>query len=375
MKPLHRKRNWSAEDSVGWMFMGEHGGPCDKSCEMCYYAHQKNLVFYDLNTMILMANMFKHYYGLNAADITGGEPTIYKHIVPLVQHCKNIGLSPRIITHGQNIRDDWKLGGKVPLYKAIEEAGLELWRVSLHGNSAESHDHVLGSKGSFDRVMANLPNIGVETQFNTTLLDTNYKDLPVEVLKDREPTVWNMIYFLPYFYWSDQTGETEAAFQVQYREAAPYVARAIETMEANGWEVNMRYWPLCVAKEFGFEANVSGYHQVAFDPWEWRLGVTGRSTMESVNKDGGWYQHERRLAEEWMSDRRNSACTGCSLDMICDKPPGQYQKKYGVSELKPVAGPMIHDPLHFQKTRVIHGTRRSVGDGDEPAEEQAVQVG
>lgn len=366
MKPLRKPRNWSAEDSVGWMFMGEHGGPCDKSCQMCYYAHQKNLVFYSYETLVQHANLFKHYYKLDACDITGGEPTIFKtktgDIVDLVGHCANIGLKPRIITHGQNLRDNWMLGRKRPLYKEIEDAGLELWRISIHGGSAASHDEVLGSAGSFDAMVANFDNLSVETQFNTTLLNTNYKDLPVNVLRDRDPTVWNIIYFLPYFYWSDKTGKTEAAFQVTYRDAAPFVARAIEEMESLGWEVNLRYFPLCISEEFGFAENVSGYHQVPFDPWEWRLNVTQRVPIEQIESEGGWYNSERKRALTWMASRDNEVCSRCSYKEICDKPPEQYQEKYGLSELRPVEGTdELHDPLHFQKQRGRTTAKEAVG--------------
>src|SRR5262245_51096564 len=122
MKPLYKPRTQDIE-SRGWLFMGEQGGPCDKSCTFCYYAHQQNLVFFDLNTLIQHANLFRHYYGLNACDITGGEATIYKtrdgDIVDLVAHCARIGLAPTIITHGQNNRDDFKLGYARPLYQEI----------------------------------------------------------------------------------------------------------------------------------------------------------------------------------------------------------------------------------------------------------------
>jgi len=350
MKPLRKPRNGMG--SIGWLFMGEMGGPCDKACQMCYYSHQKNLVFYSLETMIQHANMFRHYYGLDGCDITGGEATIYRDIVPLVAHCRRIGLSPRIITHGQNLRDDFRVEGGVPLYRRIEEAGLELWRVSLHGGSAKSHDAVLCQDGSFGRVIANLDKPGVEVQYNTTLLRTNYEDLPVNILKDRPPTVYNIIYFLPYFHWSTEQGQIDSAFQAEYRKASPFVARAIEELEARGWEVNVRYWPLCIAEEFGFAENVCDYYQVPYDPWEWRLNVTARTPMERIEQQGGWDRAERNQAAIWMRGRDCAECDSCALRTICDHPPRQYQEKFGTSELRPVKGPLIIDPLHFQKLRV-----------------------
>lgn len=352
MKPLYKHRDGVC--SRGWLFMGEQGGPCDKACQMCYYAHQKNLVFYDYWTLVLHANMFRHYYGLDACDITGGEATIYKtkhgDIVDLVRHCSNIGLRPTIITHGQNIRDDWKLGRPRPLYQEIEDAGLEDWLVSLHGGSAASHDAVLGENGSFDRLLHGVSLVKRPVRYNTTIMDTNYKDLPVNILSDKPPTVWNPIMFNPFYVWSK---EKEIDFQVQYREAAPYLADAIQKLEPLGWEINVRYWPLCIAQEFGFAENVCGYHQVPFDPWEWRLSVTQRIDMSQVEKEGGWYSAERLRAAAWMKGRENTACEGCAASSICDKPPLQYQKRYGNGELVPIGGPAMTDPLHFQSKRGV----------------------
>lgn len=339
------------------MFLGEQGGPCDKKCEFCYYAWQKNLVFFSLDTLFGHANLFRHYYGLSACDISGGEATIYKtpqgDIVDLVAHCARIGLQPTIITHGQNNRDDWKLGRKRPLYQEIEDAGLQDWLISLHGGSAPSHDKILCQEGSFAKLVAGLDLVKRPVRFNSTLCLDNFKDLPVNILKDRPPTVWNPIMFNPFHAWSPKTGKTEIDFQVQYRECAPYLARAIEALEPLGWEVNVRYWPLCIAQEFGFAENVCGYHQVSFDPWEWRLNVTSRNYMETIEKEGGWYESERLRAGQWMGRRDNEACAGCSLTAICDKPPEQYQAKYGVGELVRVSGDAVSDPLHFQRHRSV----------------------
>lgn len=339
------------------MFLGEQGGPCDKTCEFCYYAWQKNLVFYSLDTLIGHANMFRHYYGLDACDITGGEATIYKtpkgDIVDLVRHCAAIGLRPTIISHGQNNRDDFKLGRANPLYQEIENAGLEDWLISLHGGSAASHDAILGQAGSFDRLLQGLSLVQRPVRFNSTIVATNYKDLPVNVLKDRPPTVYNMIAFNPFHAWHEKTGLTEIDFQVKYEESAPYVARAVEELEAVGWEVNVRYFPMCIAEKYGFAENVCGYHQVPYDPWEWRLNVTNRSPMELIERQGGWVAAERNAALQWMSGRGNAVCGTCANRMICDAPQLQYQTKYGHGELIPITGETRIDPLHYQKARGV----------------------
>jgi hypothetical protein len=355
MKPLYKPRGGII--SRGWLFMGEQGGPCDKACEFCYYAAQKNLVFFSYETLLGHANLYRHYYGLDACDITGGEATIFKtktgDIVDLVAHCARIGLKPTIITHGQNNRDDWKLGHARPLYQEIEAAGLEDWLISLHGGSAPTHDKILGSAGSFDRLVRGLDLVTRPVRFNATIVDTNYRDFPVNVLKDRPPTVFNLIAFNPFHAWHEKTGLREIDFQAQYKDSAPYVARAVEELEARGWEVNVRYFPMCIAEEHGFAQNVSGYHQVPFDPWEWRLNVTARTPLEKIEQQGGWEAAERNAALAWMKDRGNPTCSACANRMICDAPQLQYQKKYGLSELTTVSGEARIDPLHYQKHRGV----------------------
>ena len=355
MKPLYKPRGGII--SRGWLFMGEQGGPCDKSCEFCYYAWQKNLVFYSYETMLQHANLFRHYYGLDACDITGGEATIYKTpkgtIVDLVRHCAQIGLRPTIISHGQNNRDDWNLGYKRPLYQEIEEAGLEDWLISLHGGTPESHDKILGSEGSFNRLIDGLDLVQRPVRFNATIVGTNYKDFPVNILKDRPPTVFNLIAFNPFHAWNEKTGPTEIDFQVQYEESAPYVAKAVEQLEAIGWEVNVRYYPMCIAEKHGFAENVSGYQQVPYDPWEWRLNVTGRTRMEQIERQGGWVAAERNMGVQMLGGRSNPTCSSCANAMICDAPQPQYQAKYGLGEMLPIVGEPRIDPLHYQKERGV----------------------
>ena len=356
-KPLYRPRDGVC--SRGWLFMGEQGGPCDMKCQMCYYAYQKNLVFYSLQTMIQHANLFRHYYGLDACDISGGEGTIYKHIIPLVDHCAKIGLRPTLISHGQNNRDDYapKWAGVEegePLYQALERVGLEDWLISLHGGDAESHDAILGKAGSFDRLMAGLDLLKRPVRFNSTLQRENLDHLPVDILLDREPTVWNPIVFNPFHEWAKKTGKSEIEFQVTLTRAAEVLAPAIEKLEAAGWEVNVRYFPICIAEKFGFAENVSGYHQVPFDPWEWRLNATQRTPMPKIIEAGGWYTAEREMALNHAKQRDNPKCDSCSRRPICDGPQSQYQAAFGIEELIPHEGELLTDPLHFQKERAVN---------------------
>lgn len=319
---------------------------------MCYYAYQSQLVFYNLDTLISRANLFRHYYGLEYCDISGGEATIYgpkkdgrrPDLEKLVSHCRNIGLLPTIITHGQNNTKE--------LVAGVEEAGLEDWLISLHGMQ-KGHEltvvnHKNDGQGGFKKLTENLKNCTRPVRFNTTLQNFNYQELPLmaQYLVDTQrATVWNMIQFNPFYAWA---GKEVIEFQEQMSTMAPFVAEAIQIAEKAGWEVNVRYWPFCVAAEYGFAKNCVNFYQTQYDPWEWALVATNRAPMDVVNQVGGQEAANRLFCDEIAKRRSNEKCNACAMRPICEGPSEQYQQRYGIEELKPFSGELITDISFFE---------------------------
>lgn len=352
IRPIY-KHDHLSPTKRGWLFLGKNGGPCDKACKMCYYAYQNTLVFYDLNTLIGRANLFRHYYDLEYCDISGGEATIYgpkkdgrrPELEKLVNHCANIGLKPTIITHGQNNTEQ--------LVKGVEDAGLEDWLISLHGLEQGHNQTVVNHKGIGDggwsRLTENLHHCQRPIRFNTTLQNFNYAELPglAHWLSDnREATVWNLIQFNPFYAWGNKE---VIEFQEQMSTMAKYVADAIQIAELAGWEVNVRYWPFCVANEYGFAKNCINFYQTQYDPWEWALVATNRAPMEAIEHVGGIEAANRLFCDEIAKRRSNEKCEACSLRAICEGPSEQYQARYGIEELKPFSGERITDITCFEK--------------------------
>lgn len=339
----------------GWLFMGEHGGPCDKACKHCYYAFQKQLVFYDLNTMIGHANRMRWYYNLRYCDISGGEATIYgpkskdgrrPWLEALIGHCARIGLKPTVITHGQNNTPE--------LVKGVEDAGLEDWLISMHGME-EGHDNLVVNHsgkggGGWQKLVDNLKNITRPARFNSTIQAFNYQELPTQaawLADNMPPTVLNLIQFNPFFAWA---GKEVIEFQEKMTTLAPYVAEAVHTAEAAGWEVNVRYFSPCVAAEWGFERNCVGYFQTQIDPWEWSLVATEKAPMNWVQSVGGMHQANMQICRHIAQSRANDKCRECRFfGGACEGPPEQYVKRFGIDELRPAAGVPVLDPAYFER--------------------------
>lgn len=354
VRPIY-KHDHLSPTKRGWLFLGNHGGPCDKACHFCYYTYQKNLTFFHLDTLIAHANKFRHLYGLEYCDISGGEATIYgsrdeqgrrPQLEQLIAHCAGIGLKPTIITHGQNNTE--------ALVKGVEDAGLEDWLISMHGLQREHDATVVNHKGSGDggweRLTSLLSNCVRPTRFNTTLQNFNFREIPdlARWLADnRPPTVWNLIQFNPFFAWTERP---DIDFQAQSTTLAPFVAEAIEIAEAAGWEVNVRYFAPCIAAKWGFEKNCVGFFQTQIDPWEWALVATEKVPMAYVKQMGGIHEANMAVCRSISQQRANPVCKQCRFfGTVCEGVPEQYQQRYGTDELTPSIGEKITDPAFFER--------------------------
>lgn len=355
-RPLY-KHDHLSPTKRGWLFLGNHGGTCDKACAFCYYAYQKNLVFFALETLLGRANKFRYHYGLEYCDISGGEATIYGRkengrrpdLEKLVNHCARIGLRPTIITHGQN--------NTAELVRGIEDAGLNDWLISIHG-MAEGHnatvtDHTGKARDGWNKLVSNLSHCQRPTRFNTTLQNHNYQELPILarwLAENRPATVWNLIQFNPFYAWQ---GKEVIEFQTEASVLAPYVGEAVGIAEAAGWEVNVRYFPFCIAKPYGFAKNCVNFYQTQYDPYEWDLIATERIPLAWVEEQGGKEAARRAFIDEAIAKpRANAKCEQCSLRAICEGPTEQYQARYGIAELVPFAGEKITNVTFFEKEQL-----------------------
>jgi MoaA/NifB/PqqE/SkfB family radical SAM enzyme len=331
-------------------------------------------MFYDLPTMMMIANRQCWYYGLTATDISGGEPTIFDQLPELVRHCANIGLAPTVITHGQRL-------GKESYTVRIEDAGLDDWLVSLHGLEKE-HNDLVRRKGKaepghalahdpFSRTVIGAQKCVQPVRFNCTLTSTNLECLPAygRFLADNfPPTVCNFIQFNPFHAWD---GKEVIDFQAQGKDLVGPLAAAISALEAKGWEVNVRYFPFCVAKTGGFERNCIGFYQGQHDPWEWALESTQRLPAPPSDQRAPF---RRQICDRIARDRANEKCDDCALRPICEGPTPQYQKRFGLDELVPYDGPAITDVCHFEELN--HATRGSEQpDSPVDAEEPGTEPG
>ena len=308
------------------------GLACDIDCAFCYYKHVKKKKFCPLKDLKKECNRFKRFYGDTHLDITGGEPTIYPHIIQLVEHCRALDLKPTIITHGQRLSAE--------LIKNLKEAGIEDFLISCHGTEKE-HDYVVNKVGGYKAMRAgimNVVNAGISFRTNTVVTKINYKILPslANEFLEPKPKVVNFIMFNPFQEWISLP---EQDFQVRYSEAVPYLLDAVNILSSQCIEVNVRYMPFCLFS--GFEKYVMNFPQLPFDKWEWDFKPWHML-------DGEYDYLFYALKENSIRYKQGPSCKKCSLSLICSGLPKQYSQAFGWDELQLRDGMIVRDPIYFK---------------------------
>ncbi len=116
--------------------------------------------------------------GIRLLDFDGGEPTLVPHLVPLVRIARRLGFERVCVTtNGRRLSYQ-------SFARGLLESGITDLLISLHGPTAEVHEKLTGSLGSFAQTLAGIENAvrfngsgAVALGVNTTLTRDNFRRL------------------------------------------------------------------------------------------------------------------------------------------------------------------------------------------------------
>ena len=314
------------------------GHKCNINCIHCYHRHEAGKGFYPLEKLKKEADEAKAL-GNNYIDFTGGEPTIYPDIVPLIEYCGSIGLKCCIITNG--------MAGEETVAKIIA-AGIDDWLISIHGSSPDIQDAIASVDGvrmKQMRFLAQLREAGQTFRFNTCLLSKNQNDL-VDIAKfavEWKPRILNFINFNPHHAWGTDIEGTKAML-VDFDIVEEQLSSAIPILTAAGIAVNVRYFPMCRLPE-AFRKHVCNCRQVMFDPYEWSYGANPKTYASYLRVGAGM-----SADAEW----NGLPCLRCGLKSVCGGINKNLYKAAGMKGiLKPVSEPDLNvcegDVYHYRR--------------------------
>ncbi|MEO5357201.1 MAG: radical SAM protein [Nitrospirae bacterium YQR-1] len=327
---------------------------CNIKCIFCYYAHTPAKNWHTLDECKADAFLYRSEYKNEWVDITGGEPTIYPHIIELVKYCNEIGLKPSLISNMRALSND-------DTVLRLTEAGVYDFLCSVHA-LGDTYDFLTKSKDGWKHVVGAVENFqkhDIKWRVNCTMTAVNKTQLKdIAMFTHRHGgRVINFISYNPFEGWSLKM---DIDFQSSHGEISPYLREALDYCDEAGLEANVRYFPFCMMK--GHENKCYNYSQLSYDPHEWdfcswfsdktrnpspKTSVQIRELISTEQEMHLFEAHRFKRTAFEQSDK----CRFCAYGFICDGFANQYAGRFGTDEMAPYTGDFIKDPILFIKTQ------------------------
>lgn len=138
---------------------------CNCKCQMCDLWCNKNQPFLPLDKAKKLVD-YMYDNGVIFLQITGGEPTLYKDLIPLIKYIVSKNFLLNLATNGTTITEKSA--------KELKNAGLEYINISFDYFNSEVQDKIRGYKGEFDKAVAAvkiLKNAGL-TVYSSTMINS-----------------------------------------------------------------------------------------------------------------------------------------------------------------------------------------------------------
>ncbi|KJR41170.1 Radical SAM domain protein [Candidatus Magnetoovum chiemensis] len=326
------------------------GYPCNIRCIFCYYAHSPSKEWHPIEQCKHDALLYRKAYNNDWVDITGGEPTIYPHIIELLEYCGDINLTPTLITNLQVLAKRKKV-------EEFKELGVYDFLCSVHA-IGNSYDFLTKKKGGWNNLLSaveNLQHCQMKWRVNCTMTEINRRQLKTiaEFAYENGARVINYINYNPFHEWESKM---DIDFQSLHSSIEPYLKEALDYCDEAGLEANVRYFPFCKMK--GHENKCYNFSQLSYDPHEWDFNSwysnKTKNPSEKIpahimnivdnNEDFHIYMAQHMKSQLFC---QNHACHLCALRAICDGFSNQYANRFSMNETAPYDGEIIKDPKWF----------------------------
>jgi len=298
------------------------GYSCNNDCIHCVVADQRERAIKTRGSQDLTTEEYKRELydsrtrGCGAIVFTGGEPTIRKDLIDLLNYARSIGFYIAMQTNGRMFCYEKYARWLAPLQ--IEYA------VALHAPIREIHDSITRRKGSFNQTVQGIKNLiafGQSIWGKTVISKKNFALLPELVNFYINLGIKNINIAFPH-----AQGNAWKYFDdvvPRYSDIVKFVFESIDFCEnhnkQNGDNVDLSFEaiPYCFIQ--GHERYVA------------ELLLLNKKYSESKQLDG-----KRKNWETVRKDIKSKfpQCKSCIYDKICEGPWKEYAYRYGSEEFR-----------------------------------------
>lgn len=172
------------------------GFSCNNNCVVCSVKPFSKTNKDNSTAEIISMMKKKKASGAVNIEFTGGEPTMRKDIVFLVQSAKKMGF------HEIALSTNARLFSYEPFLNAMIEAGLTRVTATLDGGNEKLHDAITRTPGSFKQTTEGVKKLverGITTSVNTVFTKfnvNNFSEIAEKLIEMRVP-VWGVLDLIP----------------------------------------------------------------------------------------------------------------------------------------------------------------------------------
>lgn len=296
------------------------GYACNNRCGFCVHLNRRTLPPRTLREVVAALTAARRD-GFDYVEFVGGEASIRRDFLHLVAAARRLGFSRvAAATNG-------RMFARPGFAREAAGAGLTDVMVSLHGDTAELHDALVGTPGAFDALLsgvAALQEAGVgRLSANTAVVRPN-----VAALGRIAALLLRLGLKQAEFIFVDPTvggaADDPERWVPRLSEAAAAMRAALEAGRAAGTaEWCVRYVPLCLFKDWLGQVSELREARAFSGVAHW--------APDFSNPD---VQGSRRDCARV----RTARCSGCALRSDCEGLWKPYAELFGDAELEPVHG-------------------------------------
>lgn len=281
---------------------------CNAKCVFCNIPMEKaeypELTFDEIK--LRLKEMKNNSEGREVAvSLSGGEPTIYKHLGEVITYAKKIGIRDMDLqTNAFRFKD-------LDYAKKMVDAGLEKVFVSFHSHKKKVHDVLMGKEGAFEDCIAgmkNLDKLGVKICINIVVTFLNFRELKktIEFINGDLPKIVNISLSVVQPY-----GRMRKNIRLLPRYAVidKYIKEALELCKKYNIDI---YNPYC-----GLPMCIGGWYKYPDKNSEYSV-----SKCKKITKD--------------KNKLKGPRCSECKYYNCCGGVWDSYARLYGFNELKPI---------------------------------------
>lgn len=249
--------------------------------------------------------------GTGSLVLTGGEPTVHKHILNLVRLARELGYAPiQLQTNGRML-------SYPKILRALVDAGVTEVSPSLHGATAEVHEALTRAAGSFEQSVNGIRNVvalDLPLITNSVVTRRNLSTLPelVELLAGLGVRHAQLAFVHP-------VGTAYELFDEvvpHFRDLEGPLAAAWAEARARGIRLVTEAVPLCFLR---------GMEDLAVEA---QIPETTVADLEGGIDYSAWRVREGKT--------HGPPCEACSARHRCEGPWREYPEKRGWREFSPL---------------------------------------